>query len=83
MIICELLSDHLLCPLIHVLIILSKLSQTIQHDTAKMKDVIIGKKMQPCFVIILVMQMLNLCLRPRESEYYKLDIPFKISHQAE
>jgi hypothetical protein len=69
------LHDYLLYPLVHVLMVLSKLSQAIKHDITEVKDSIKGNKMQPSFVIILAMQMLNLCLRPREPEYYKLVIP--------
>jgi hypothetical protein len=83
MIICEPLSDCLLYSLVCLLIISSKLSQAIKHDTAKVKDIIIGKEIYPSFIVILVMQMLNLYLRPREPEYFKLDNPSEFSYQAE
>ena len=57
--------------------------EAIKHDINKVKDVIKGKEMRLSFVIILAMQILNLCLRPREPEYHKLDISSEFSYQAE
>jgi hypothetical protein len=80
-IICKSLSDDVLCPLVHALNVFSKLSQAIEHDIAEVKDDLRkgqkGKEMHPSFVVILVIQMLNRCLRPRDSEHHKLDIPSK------
>jgi nucleoside phosphorylase len=63
--------------------VMSESLDAIKRNVTEVKDVIKGKEMHLSFVIILVMQMLNLFPRPRVSEYHKLDIPSEFSCQAE
>jgi len=69
------------CPIVHLLIILSKLSKAIKHDIAEVKDDMQkGQKGKEMFYFSLS-QILTLCLRQRDPECHKLDIPSEFSYQ--
>jgi len=73
-----------LCPMVYVLIVLSKLSQAIKHDIAEVKDDMRkGQKGKEMFHFSLLSQMLTLRRRQRDPECHKLDIPSEFSYQAE
>jgi len=70
------------CPMVHLLIILSKLSQAMKHDIAEVKDDMRkSQKGKEMFYFLLLSQILTLCLRQRDPECHKLDIPSEFSYQ--